>query len=240
MPVNARFCTLALSQTAAFRRGAHMPALREILTTHAPLLLIDAASARVQVGMLGPGTSARWASAEEEAGTGLFRCLEQLGVDPDLPAAFAFCEGPGSLLGIRTTAMAIRTWLALRPRPVFAYQSLAIVAHALARPHVSVISDARRNAWHCTTVDTTGHLLALRRLPTADLSGPLVTPEGFRHWSALPAGSVETTRYDLETLLPTVADADLFRATAEPDAYLHEEPSYLTWTPKVHQAPSTS
>jgi len=217
-----------------------MPALREILTARSPLLLIDAASARVQVGLLGPATSARWAHAEEEAGTGLFRCLERLGVDPDQPAAFAFCEGPGSLLGIRTTAMAIRTWLALRGRPVFSYQSLALVAHALARKGVSVISDARRNAWHCTTVDETGRLLALRRLPTEALRGPLVMPEGFRHWSALPAGGVEPTRYDLETLLPAIADKEVFRATAEPDAYLHEEPSYLAWTPKVHQAPLNS
>ena len=33
-------------------------------------------------------------------------------------------------------------------------------------------------------------------------------------------------------------DADLFRATDAPDAFLHEEPSYATWTPQIHRAPS--
>lgn len=213
-----------------------MPAFREILTAYPPLLLIDASSTRVQVGVLGPSGAAHWASAEEEAGTGVFRCLDQLGVDPDQPAAFAFCEGPGSLLGIRTTAMAIRTWLALRERPVFAYQSLAVIARALAKPGLCVISDARRNAWHCISVDDIGGLQRLRRTPTDSLTGRLVMPEGFRHWSALPVG-VETTPYDLANLLPLISEADLFRETAAPDAYLHEEPSYLTWTPRVHQAP---
>jgi hypothetical protein len=31
----------------------------------------------------------------------------------------------------------------------------------------------------------------------------------------------------------------LFRQTEEPDAFLHEEPSYAMWTPQVHQAPET-
>ena len=62
-------------------------------------------------------------------------------------------------------------------------------------------------------------------------------PEGFRHWSTLPAG-VTRTPYVLADLLPAVADHDLFRATDAPDAFLHEEPSYVTWTPQIHRAPA--
>ncbi len=61
-------------------------------------------------------------------------------------------------------------------------------------------------------------------------------PDGFRHWSTLPAG-VTGTPYVLADLLPKVADRDLFRATDAPDAFLHEEPSYATWTPQIHRAP---
>ena len=32
-------------------------------------------------------------------------------------------------------------------------------------------------------------------------------------------------------------DLDLFRPTDAPDAFLHEEPSYATWTPQIHRAP---
>ena len=44
--------------------------------------------------------------------------------------------------------MALRTWRMLAPRPIFAYHSLAVVAAAIGRNDVTVIADARRDAWH--------------------------------------------------------------------------------------------
>jgi tRNA threonylcarbamoyladenosine biosynthesis protein TsaB len=208
-----------------------MPSLRELLARHAPLLVLDAASTRVQVGWLGADQPARWEHADEEAGVGVFRCVEKLDADVNAAAAFVFCEGPGSILGIRTTAMALRTWNVLKPRPVFSYQSLALIAHALGSREASVIADARRDTWH---VFSPGG--KLRRATAAELNGELVTPENFRHWSPLPAG-VRTVPYALAELLPKIPEADLFRATDAPDAFLHDEPSYATWTPQIHRAP---
>lgn len=210
-----------------------MPSLRQLLAAHAPVLLIDAASARVQAGWLtGPG-QARWAVSDEETGIGLFRSVEALGIDVGAAGAFVFCDGPGSVLGIRTTAMALRTWNVLKPRPMFAYASLALVAHALGRPEVGVIADARRDLWHHYALGG-----KLRRRPTAELAGELVMPANFRHWSQPPAGLSEVP-YALADLLPGIADTDLFRPTDAPDAFLHEEPSYVTWTPQIHRAPVT-
>lgn len=211
-----------------------MTSLRHLLAAHAPLLFIDAASSRVQAGWLAADdiTRARWASSDEETGVGLFRSLESLGVDVSAAGAFVFCDGPGSVLGIRTCAMAIRTWNVIKPRPVFTYCSLAIVAHTLARPELSVIADARRELWHRFSLGGT-----LQRVPAAELSGELVTPENFRHWSQAPAGLTQVP-YSLPSLLPCVLEADLFRETQAPDAFLHEEPSYVTWTPKIHRAPT--
>ncbi|MEO6874806.1 MAG: peptidase M22 [Opitutaceae bacterium] len=209
-----------------------MPSLRQLLAAHGSLLLIDAASARVQVGLLKRDQPARWAGSNEESGVGVFRSLEQLAVEPSAAGAFVFCEGPGSVLGIRTVAMALRTWNVLQPHPVYAYHSLALVAQALARPGATIIADARRDSWHCVSLDS-----ALRRVPTAELAGELIMPEGFRHWSTLPP-DVTPTPYSLADLLPLVADRDLFRATDAPDAFLHEEPSYATWTPQIHRAPT--
>jgi tRNA threonylcarbamoyladenosine biosynthesis protein TsaB len=208
-----------------------MPTLRQ-LSAHFPALVIDAASAQIQVGELAADGRSRWEASGDEAGVAVFQCVEKLGVDPGAVGAFLFCDGPGSVLGIRTVAMAIRTWCVLKPRPVFAYASLALVAHALGRESVSVIADARRDSWHHFQIGR-----GLRRLPTADLSGALVTPEGFRNWTPLPSG-VERVPYNIAELLPRVADVDLFLATDAPDAFLHEEPSYVTWTPQVHQAPA--
>jgi tRNA threonylcarbamoyladenosine biosynthesis protein TsaB len=213
--------------------------LREILAAHAPLLLLDAASTRVQVAHFGADRTARWAVADEEAGVALFRGIESLGVDLAQVRAFAFCEGPGSILGIRTAAMALRAWTALAPRPVFAFRSLELVAHDVARrgplENFSVIADARRGAWHCVEVRA-GVTGPLRRVAAAELAGDLFMPENFRTWAPRPA-ETKTAGYDLATLLPRVDDAELFRATGAPDAFLHEDPSYQTWTPRIHSAP---
>lgn len=208
-----------------------MQSLRRLLADHSPLLLLDAASVRIQVGWWAEKGEARWAASTAEAGVGVFECVQQLGVDPAAAGAFVFCDGPGSILGVRTVAVALRSWCVLRARPVFAYHSLAIVAQALGDPALTVIADARRDSWHCASI--TG---ALQRVPTAGLPARLVMPEGFRAWTPVPPG-VPTTSYCLAELLPAVQDAELFRPVQAPDAFLHEEPSYATWTPQIHRAP---
>ncbi|MEO7412675.1 MAG: peptidase M22 [Opitutaceae bacterium] len=207
-----------------------MPSLRELRAEFAALLLIDAASSQVQVGWLTASKDC-WQSSAEEAGIGVFTCVEALKVDLAAIDAFIFCEGPGSMLGIRTAGMALRTWNVITTRPVYAYQSLAVVAHALGDTELTLIADARRESWHTFRVDG-----KLERVPVAALTGRLATPAQFRNWSALPT---ETTRvpYTLSDLLVDVPDANLFRQTDAPDAFLHQEPSYVTWTPQIHRGP---
>jgi tRNA threonylcarbamoyladenosine biosynthesis protein TsaB len=207
-----------------------MPTLPQLAPAHAPLLFLDAASSRVQVGLLQGDAPGAWQASTDEAGIAVFRCVEQLGVRLDEVGAFVFSDGPGSILGVRTVAMALRTWNLLKPRPLFSYSSLALVAHALGRAEVGVIADARRDSWHHYQL---GH--GLRRLPSSDLSGELVMPENFRAWSPLPAG-VTTTPYALPELLARAADAEIFDPAPAPDAFLHEEPSYVTF----HRAPDTA
>lgn len=127
--------------------------------------------------------------------------------------------------------MAIRTWNAFRPRPVFTYQSLAIVAHALADEGLTVIADARRDSWHAITT-----ISPLRRLGTAELPRALITPDGFRNWTPLPENATRVP-YLLSEQLASVVDRDLFRLIDEPDAFLHEEPAYAKWSPQIHRAP---
>lgn len=208
-----------------------MPSLSQILNAEHPLLLVDAASERIQAGVLEADGTSRWASMSEEAGTGVFECLDELGVEIDSLGAFAFCEGPGSILGIRTSAMALRMWNVLRPRPTYGYYSLAMVAQAVGRPEVTMISDARRGFWHSLRLGG-----PLQRVPAADLSGELMTPEGFRNWDPLPPGT-SAASYDLAEFLAnsSVAAASLFREAPNPDAFLHQEPTYAKWLPKIHR-----
>lgn len=209
-----------------------MPSFRQVSPLF-PALLLDAASAQVQVGVLTADGAATWQVSGDESGVALFQGIDKLGLDPQAMQSFIFCDGPGSVLGIRTAAMALRTWCALRPRRVFAYSSLAVVAHAWGEPDLGVIADARRDTWHHYQIGR-----GLRRVPQAELSGRLVMPDPFRHWSTLPPG-VTRVPYVLSDLLPKIGDADLLRETSAPDAFLHEEPSYVTWTPQIHRAASS-
>ncbi len=232
-------------------RRRPMETLRHLLTHHAPLLLIDSASTVVHAGVaVGPAVGGEgwcWSQATEEAGSGVFRCVEAALTAAGLGIAdirgFAFCEGPGSVLGIRTAAVALRTWRVVNPAPVFSYQSLALVAATLDRRGVTIVADARRDSWHAVSIGVDGNRdtasNALRRIPSAELAGPLVMPAGFRNWTPLPAG-LETVSYDLPARLAAAVDHALFVPTEEPDAFMHEAPAYATWTPRVHQAPPAS
>lgn len=209
-----------------------MPSLSQILRDTPPLLLLDASSERIQAGLISPASS-KWASRKAEAGIGIFECIEELSLDIGAVGSFAFCEGPGSILGIRTTAVALRMWNVLRPRPMFSFQSLAVAAQAVGHENASLIADARRSLWHRYRMGG-----VLERVSAPELTGELLSPEGFRHWEEMPAGT-SLVSYDLSALLalPSVAQADLFREAPEPDAFLHEQPSYAKWTPQIHRAP---
>ena len=195
-----------------------------------PLLILDAALAlRIRVAVSEAIDRVRWADSEEEAGIGLFRCLESLDIDLGKIRGFAFADSPGSILGIRTTAMALRVWGA--HRPIFAYNALALMASALGRPDLTIIADARRGEWRTWRLGR-----ASGRRATAELAGALATPADFRHWTPLPDG-VERIPYRLNSFLLRVPDAELFHSTDAPDAFQSEPPRYLTWSPRIHRAP---
>jgi tRNA threonylcarbamoyladenosine biosynthesis protein TsaB len=213
-----------------------VPSLREVVQQSGSVLVLDAAGAGVQAGWAAEHAPSRWVSFNEEAGAAVFRALEVLEVSVDSVGAFVYCEGPGSILGIRTVAMALRTWRFVRERPLFAYRSLELLASADARPDVTYIADARKQSWHTLRLGPDGRPGPLRRQPPDQLPGPLAMPAGFRTWSPLPAEPVEPLPYELGALWDACgAFPWLLRATAEPDAFQHEDPTYATWTPVVHQ-----
>ncbi len=203
------------------------------VTAAGPAVVIDCASTVIQVGALDPAGAHRWARSELEAGLGLFCCLEELHIEPRAVESWIFCAGPGSILGVRTAAVALRAWQVLRPSMIYSYLSLALVAESRAAEDRPVIADARRDSWHVFTREG-----GLRREPASNLKGPFVTPGEFRHWSPLPEGT-RMVPYDLTTLVPAVWGVPILSPCAEPDAFLHEDPSYVTWTPRIHRAPES-
>jgi tRNA threonylcarbamoyladenosine biosynthesis protein TsaB len=214
-----------------------------------PTLFIDTASPRVACGLLsGEADAPIWQTSTEEAGIGLFHIvdavLRQASLDLSAIRTVVFCDGPGSLLGVRLTAMALRTWMALpraEPLRVLAYRSLELLAADLVdcgRPQpFAVITDARRGTWNLlrvTPAENAEHPLGLlERWPAGrafPVDLPLLSPEGFPNWQPLPEGT-EIVPYRPQRLPDLVVRHSLLRATEHPDAFLIETPTYRTWTP---------
>jgi tRNA threonylcarbamoyladenosine biosynthesis protein TsaB len=224
---------------------AAMATLAQLLASHRCILVLDAASASVQVGLLRRDGDPVWQKSADESGKALFEladgCLKRAGVPFPAIEAFVFCDGPGSMLGIRTAAMAIRTWQAAAPRPLpaYRYHSLPLVALELKRtgalPPFAVIADARRDSWHhvgVTATDTS----PLQRVDAAKLATgteTLFQPAGFRAWANPPRG-VREAPYDVAALFAAHCDAPVLEATNAPDAFQYEAPEYKKWTAQVH------
>lgn len=221
-----------------------MATLAQLLATHGRILAVDAASTTVQVGLLRAGQPPLWRSSPDEAGKALFAladdALRTAGLTLGDVRAFVFDAGPGSMLGVRTVAMALRTWQALAPRPAYQFQSLTLLAHELARTNQTgaVIADARRDTWHVVEFAAPDRVTPLRRVPTAELAAsatPLWQPAAFRAWSKSPRATQDCS-FDLAALFAAHTDADLFTATEAPDAFQHEAPEYKKWSAQVHSA----
>ncbi len=221
-----------------------MATLAQLIAHHGCILVLDAASTTVQVGLLRAGTDSLWRTSTEESGQSLFTCtdacLRAAGLTMRDVQAFVFCAGPGSMLGVRTTAMAIRTWQSEIPRPAYSFQSLAVAAHfAWTQKNgqrFAVIADARRETWHCQVVESDGRMPALQRVPLAELPQlELLMPENFRRWSVLPP-AVTSASYELEKIFAAAFDSDYFHLTDAPDAFQHEAPDYKKWSAQTHSA----
>ncbi len=217
-----------------------MQSLREIQAHHPTLLLIDAASTVIHVGVTTNDGPVRWRRREGEASSVFFALVAELAAKPDQMDGFIFCEGPGSMLGIRTVAAALRTWVALCPRPIWSYRSLELTARAHGQPGDAFICDARRQSWHQLTVSHgAGNLTPIERVPTTAL-GTVRMPTGFRTWTPLPAPPPEIVPYEPAQLTSELIDVPLLRDCPEPDAFQLEAPDYARWSPQVHRAPEAS
>lgn len=231
---------------AAPKLRAPMATLAQLLAQHRCILVVDAASTRVQVGLLRAGETARWATSTDESGKAVFALaaglLRDANLDLNSVAAFAYDVGPGSMLGVRTVAMALRTWLVLNPRPVFGYFSLNLIRAHLAPsgapPPFAVIADARRDTWHLALSPAPTATDAPRRAPAAEVAafaGEVYLPTAFRAFSPAPRATRDCP-FDLETIFAALPDADLFTPVEAPDAFQHEAPEYKKWSAEVHSA----
>ena len=213
-------------------------------------LLIDASSPACAVVALLGEDGASWRAFETSAAPaleGIFAAAER--VRPRLDAAgFLFCEGPGSILGIRVAAAAIRGRLALGARvPVLAFGSLHLAAALLLRANprerdFTLVAESRMNAWNVLRVRDGAPEPDFREARTPELAAAVAgTVFAFPHHRSAPP--LECAPLDVPSLLR--ADPAVFAETPSllrdrgdaPDAVNTATPAgYAKWTPGRHRA----
>ncbi len=219
-------------------------------------LLIDASSPiSVCAGILGENarTWLRFSEEKSAALEGVFSATQKI-CEAAVPG-FLFCEGPGSILGIRIAAAFIRARLALNcaapsssARPVFAYQSLHLAAHLILRAfpqekNFVVIAESRMNAWNMLRVENGVPVEKFSEIKTSEttiLAGEkiFILP----HRRALPPPLAVAAPCDVFEMLKN--DPAVFVDVPEllhdcgnvPDAVnTSDVNSYARWTPERHR-----
>lgn len=209
-----------------------------------PCLVLDgSARAGVRVGVLSGGRWVGQGVSPDGALEGLFGCVEAALAEAKLSLAdirsFALCVGPGSVLGIRIAALAVRSWTALEPRPIFVWESLAGIARsALAAGEKGpflVAAESRLKRWHALEVSADGSLGVPFEAESAQLNssgrrvlasseaapGVLTSHIAVPHpWSALPTFFTQPS---------------FLREEPRPDA-LNVANDFATWSGERHRS----
>ncbi|HTB62105.1 MAG TPA: hypothetical protein VK737_00840 [Opitutales bacterium] len=215
-------------------------------------LLLDASGVTTRVGVWRDARWRAWREYEAPALEALFAGVQAVMEEAQTPfeklGGYFYVEGPGSVLGLRLAAMAIRAWqtddaavAGGQPRPVFACGSLqlaAAVALAAKAPlPFAVFTEARQGHWHVLEVNDGDarniNSLSTREVGEHDLpAGPLYHLPARKAWHTPPARAQKLPA-GLRDHPEVLAQAGLLRAVATPVPFTGAEPEYKKWAGAV-------
>lgn len=213
-----------------------------------PLLVLDASAPTPLAGVWRDGAWLSFVRANLPPAESLFdtvaAALAGAGTGLSDLSGYIYVEGPGSVLGLRSAAMALRVWTrapGAARLPVFTAGSpaLAVSLARTARPELAtrpftVIAAARRDRWNVLTAgDPAPHecdTAALATLPAPLLKLPA------REFVAAPADVISfDPASELGRHPEVLATPGLLRPTDSPDA-ANIANTYVTWTGERHRA----
>ncbi len=215
-----------------------------------PMLVIDTASRRICVALIvKPGTDVATSFSDEEASLSLFPTIKILlqgqAIKLSQLRSIAFCEGPGSILGIRTAIMGIRVWAATRQIDdcnFFSFNSLQVgsklVKNSPSPPtDYLVVTDARRQSWNCLngSNENTSEVALIEN--TALEQAPQVTYSfnEFPNWTRTQANIIRLS-YRPESIFQNSAFPDLLRSNPTADPLNTRTLEFAKWIPQARTA----
>lgn len=215
-------------------------------------LLLDASGPMTHVGLL---RHQQWlalyeseAPALESLFQGVDQCLKEAGLSLDAVKGFIYCDGPGSTLGLRLSAMALKTWRSLpqwQDTPLYTYHRLHFAATLLfTQPNlkypINLITEFRKGYWHCLTIEDPDTLAntSIKVLGSEDLK-----PLSGVFWH-LPQRNLDPPpvnrqllNYAIQLLPKRLTQFDLLRRVKMPEPFAKEQPEYRLWTAQRHKNP---
>ena len=216
-----------------------------------PLLIIDTSSRRTWVGLKLSANQLFCRFEEQDPSKTLFRLVDELLAKSGLTlrelSSIAFCEGPGSMLGARTTTMAIRTWQSIgiaAANSVFVYNSLQIGA-ALAKSSSEcgesglVATDARRSSWNVLNFPIVPGqpILLIENEALQQETRKIVSFQEFPAWTKTTA-KLRLISYDPTPIFELEAFLPLVRSTEHATPLTIRRNEFKKWDAKIHSAPS--
>ena len=220
-----------------------------MLTVNKASLVIDGSGSSVFAGLL--DAENQWLAKVSRDGTPLEElfsvvklALTESGLSLTDIGSYIYCEGPGSVLGLRLCAMAIETWTRIYPQSTqyYKYNSLQLSAYALlhAKPDLQdalIVADWKKGAWNALYMRgrDVGAAEVIDDASLSDWEDLIYHLPQRKGWQS-PPEKVQTLRYD-PSILDTISDASgLIQMTDRIELYNSGINTFQKWTPNRHRA----
>ena len=212
-----------------------------------PTLVVDGSSPSTFVGLL--AARGEWlarVSRKVAPLEGLFPMVETALHSAECKLSnvngFIYCEGPGSVLGLRICAMAIQTWgyLSKPKAEYFHYNSLELTAALIVLDETELtrallISDWKKDTWHSIEINqgNVGTITSINDQTVREWNeGPLFYLPQRKGWQRAPANAI-TLEYSPHRLPEAT---HLLRATKTIELYASNMSVFQKWVPQHHRA----
>lgn len=200
--------------------------------THGFYLCIDTATPIVQIGIWKVDTWICLYTSPEETLQSLFELTQQclatagLGHVHELKGIY-FCQGPGSVLSLRITIMALRTWMQLDAISVYSYTSLdfgyACALKLGARYPFYIVAPGRHGSWYAFEAKNPENRI-YHHLKTLELPGNCYLIPQRKYTLTVPENSVMLS-YSLTDAPEFFVNRSCFKQVTVPEIFQLTEPS---------------
>lgn len=224
-----------------------MPAFEK---QHFPALVIDGSCPQLFTGILKHTDT--WSAQRNAIGAPLeylhksvAGVLDESAIQLADIRSFIYCSGPGSILGLRLCAMAIKTWqfTAQHPVKLWAYDPLQLAAYQYLESQTIedncwIICAWKQDYWHQVHVQN-GYVQStqvIRQAELEDYNGPLYYMQQRKQWKQTPGST--RLEFQPENMHQVLGSAQWLQAVSEASLSELGQSQFEKWNAQAHHAPS--